>query len=359
MYNSCIVVFPSVYSQNKLNILKDNIRKILKIKNQKFTKIITDEKIIIIHANDPVFASSSICMLTGINKVAIARKVDNEFDVVVNEITKITSDLLLNNEKFYIKVDKNNSKYISKDIEIAATSSIIEKIKNRNIKPANENECDKIIVSHLTKSNAYICIFVDDGVGGSPYNAQKTRILCCVYNEISFIICIKCIKAGFDVKIIACYQSYKDLIKTTKLVNKIISKVPKEKIELEFFKLDRKMNSIDFILVSNIISVKIAQKNNIKWVQLPLPPNVVPMNVIDYIMKNIYKKKMNPVLSLHDLIINESLKKEIKKLTKLKINKTIQNSIHENIANKAFQNRKKIIVNNETYDMHKILDKLK
>ena len=55
---SFVVVFPSTFSQKKIPLLKDNIKKILKIKNQQYNSIKTDDSVIIIDANDPVFASS-------------------------------------------------------------------------------------------------------------------------------------------------------------------------------------------------------------------------------------------------------------------------------------------------------------
>ena len=55
-----------------------NIKKILKIQNQGFQKIRKDDSIIVVEANDPVFASSTINLLFGIDKVAIAKEIKNE-----------------------------------------------------------------------------------------------------------------------------------------------------------------------------------------------------------------------------------------------------------------------------------------
>ena len=85
--NAFVVVFPADFAKNKLNYLIPNIKKILKIRGQEFQKVRRDNSIIIVDANDPVFASSAINLLFGIKKVAIAKQVKNDFRTVVSEIT--------------------------------------------------------------------------------------------------------------------------------------------------------------------------------------------------------------------------------------------------------------------------------
>ena len=76
---SYVVVFPTIFSKNKISQLIINIKKILKIKNQQFKSVKRDGDIILVDANDPVFASSAINLLFGIKKIAITRQVKNNF----------------------------------------------------------------------------------------------------------------------------------------------------------------------------------------------------------------------------------------------------------------------------------------
>jgi len=55
-----VIVFPSIFSKNKVCSLMTNIKKVLKIQNQKLYKIRKEGDIIIVEADDPVFASSAI-----------------------------------------------------------------------------------------------------------------------------------------------------------------------------------------------------------------------------------------------------------------------------------------------------------
>lgn len=124
---SYVVVFPTIFSKNKIPDLVSNIKKILKMKNQEFKSVKRDGDVILVDANDPVFASSTINLLFGIEKIAIARQIDNNFKDIVSEITSIGGNLLLRGEKFLVKVEGTSKGFVTKDAEIAATSDIIEK----------------------------------------------------------------------------------------------------------------------------------------------------------------------------------------------------------------------------------------
>ena len=67
-----IVVFPTIFSLNKIDYLISNISKILKMKNQSYSKIQQNDSVIIVDAKDPVIASSIIGTLFGIDRIAIA-----------------------------------------------------------------------------------------------------------------------------------------------------------------------------------------------------------------------------------------------------------------------------------------------
>ena len=185
-----IVVFPSAFSKNKASSLITNIKKVLKIQNQEFRKIRKEGDVIIVEADDPVFASSAINTLFGIKGVAIAKRVTNDFESIVNGISKVATDIFLNGERFLVEIEGYAKGFTTKDIELAATSSLIEKTAEMGIKPGTSKKYDRKLYVWLTKLNAYICIYYDNGLGGVPNNSQHKEIICCIFDELSAVSCL-------------------------------------------------------------------------------------------------------------------------------------------------------------------------
>jgi len=111
---SYVVVFPTVFSKNKIPQLIINIKKILKIQNQEFKSVKRDGDIILVDANDPVFSSSAINLLFGVEKIAIARQVKNDFQKVVSEITTVGGNLLLKGKDFLLKLKEHQRDFLQK-----------------------------------------------------------------------------------------------------------------------------------------------------------------------------------------------------------------------------------------------------
>jgi len=146
---SYVVVFPTIFSKNKISELILNIKKILRMKNQQFKSVKRDGDIILIDANDPVFASTTINLLFGIEKIIIAKQIKNKFEEIVSEITSISGNLLLKGEKFLVSVEGISKGFVVKDIEIAATSNIIEKKSKLGAHPGTNKKYDKMLYTFL------------------------------------------------------------------------------------------------------------------------------------------------------------------------------------------------------------------
>src|SRR3989338_9085801 len=283
---SYVVVFPTVFSKNKIPQLIINIKKILKIQNQEFKSVKRDGDIILVDANDPVFSSSAINLLFGVEKIAIARQVKNDFQNIVSEITTVGGNLLLKGEKFLVRVEGTTKGFFPKDIEIAATSNIIEKKANMGARPGTEENFDKLLYTYLTKNYAYVCIFSDKGQGGIPYQSQNKNAICGVYDEISAISCFETIKQGFDSKIIVCYRQKSELMNLVKMINQIIPRLVKQEVILEFFNVKINQTGIKnyLIFVNSILEIMLheAKSNKISHISLALSPLIFSTNFIDY-----------------------------------------------------------------------------
>ncbi|MGI0101713.1 MAG: thiamine biosynthesis protein [Nitrosotalea sp.] len=293
-----LVVFPSVFSLNKMNDLETGISTILKIKKQSFTCVRKNDSVIIVEANDPVFASSAIGSLFGIDRIAIAKEVKNQFDTVLSTITSTSMNLLLKGEKFYIKVEGKATDYLTKDLEVAATSSLIERAIDLQAKPGLELDQSRLLYTYLTESYAYVCIFVDKGLGGIPYSSQKEPILCCMYDELSAIACLQSIKMGFDLKMLVSYSSDSDLLKIAKMINRMLPSIVQEKITLQFCKMPKTQDQLMKILAMIYLMVSIASSKKIKRIALPILPFAFPIWFIEDSMKVVSQKNLMPWLPL-------------------------------------------------------------
>ena len=363
---SYVVVFPSIFSKNKIPQLIKNIKKILKIKNQKYNSVKRDGDIILIDANDPVFASSAINLLFGIEKIAITRQVKNDFQNIVSEITTIGGNLLLKGEKFLVRVEGISKGFIVKDVEIAATSNIIEKKSNLGAHPGTDEKFDKLLYTYLTKNHAYICIFTDKGKGGIPYQSQEQQVICAVFDEISAISCYETIKQGYDTKIIVCYRQESELMNLAKMINQIIPRLVQDEIKIEFFnlKINSNGNKNYLIYLNSIIEILLSFSN--KRISLSLSPLIFSGNFIDNALNRVFTKKKIPIIPLtgvdNQLFLEAKeigLERSIKKLEKMiSVRSNDVPKVSKTDIEFAFNTKKEVFVKLGVNNVHDILDSL-
>ncbi len=363
---SYVVVFPTIFSKNKIPQLISNIKKILKIKDQQFKSVKRDGEIILVDANDPVFASSAINMLFGIKEIAIARQIKNNYQEIVSEITNVGGNLLLKGEKFLVKVEGISKGFVVKDVEIAATSNIIEKKSKLGAHPGTEQDFDKLLYTFLTKDNAYICIFSDKGKGGVPYQSQSQKTICAIYDELSAVSCYETIKQGYDTKIIVCYRQKSELMNLAKIVNQIIPRMVQEKIEIEFFYLKINPKGVKNYLTYVNSILEIMLQSPIKRVSLGLSPQIFSSDFIDFSLNQVFTKKKIPLIplsgvdtSLFDEAKEIGLERNIKKLESIvSINSDEIPLFAKKEVETALKTKKVISIQVGPNNVHDILDSL-
>ena len=369
--NILVAVFPSTFSQNKIKPLMTNIKKILKIQNQKFSKIKQEGDIIIVETDDPVFTSSTINSLFGIKGVAIAKQVTNNFEEIVNGISKVGENIFLEGEKFLIQVEGSAKGFITKDVEIAATSALIEKTAKKGVRPGTAEKHDKQLYVYLTKASAYICIYYDKGLGGIPNNSQNKKSICCVFDELSAVSCIETIKHGLDVKIIICFTKESELLNLVKMVNQLIHRTVKSKIDLEFYKIlvNKRSSHLLLIEITTELLTRIAKSAGIKRISLSLSPLIHPMNFLENIVMQVHKKNLIPYIPLSGLdddvlasakeIGLEKYLPKIKKYGKSKFyDSNKSKEAIKKIVDKTVITKKIVSVRTGPNNVHEILDKI-
>ena len=364
--NTYIVIFPSIFAENKIALLMANIKKILKNHSENFTKISRDGKLILVDANDPVLASSTIGLLFGIRKIVIAKQIQNDFKSVVDEITRVGSSLLLKGEKFYVNVDGVPKGYVIKDVELSATSSLIDKNKKVNASPGTKENHDKLLFTYITKSNAYVSMFDDKGLGGTVNNSQNEKIICGISDEFSAISCLETIKQGFEVKIVIFYQKYSDLVNLVKILTKIVPRTLQVQSEIDFCKVEINNNLISKIFVFTEVLSKIALNEKISFISLSLSPLMFPSSIIKKLQARVFEIGLTPIIPLSgiDSDIFENAKEiglekyigKIEKFLKTKITQKQEGKISKKKIDNIVTNKKAIIVKFSPNMVHDILD---
>lgn len=363
---SYVVVFPTIFSKNKIPQLIENIKNILKIKNLEFKSVKREGEIILVDANDPVFASSAINFLFGIEKIAIARKTKNDFQTIVSEITSVGGNLLLKGERFLVKVEGTSKGFLPKDIEIASTANIIEKKSNLGAQPGTEEKYEKLLYTFLTKNNSYICIYSDKGNGGIPYKSQSKQTICAIYDELSAISCYETIKQGYDARIIVCFRQKSELINLIKIINQIIPRLVKKQIEIEFynFKINSSGNK-NYLLYVNLILYLLLEQPE-KRISLPLLPQIFSSDFIDSSIEQVFENEKIPLLPLAGVdskifayAKEIGIEKNLKKLEKIiRINSTEIPKVSKKIVDDSLSTKKVISVEIGPNNVHDILDSL-
>ena len=364
--DTLVVVYPSLFAENKINQLIDNIKKILKIKNLKFGKIIKDDFLVCIEADDPVFVSSAIGLLFGIKQIVIAKKIKNDFKTIVTQIGEIGSNLLLKGEKFFVKADGHTKGFVIKDLELAATSELIQKNQKISAKPGTESKHDKLLQIYVTKSNAYVCIFVDDGLGGTVNNSQLQKSICYITDEFSAINCFETIKQGFDVKPIICHETREDLIHLVKILDKLLPRMLRLDVNLEFHKIPKFEKNSEGILskISLVteISIKVAKQEKISHVSLAISPLIFTSKYVENLQKQVFNANLIPHIALSgidsEIIRNAKeigMDKYISKIEKFAKTNFTQTKVKQN---KGKISKKIIKIRLGPNNVHTILDSL-
>ena len=294
---SYVVVFPTVFSRRDIRQLIKNIKDILRIRRQQFKSVKRDGDVVLVHANDPVFASSAIGLLFGIEKIAIARCVRNDFDSIVKEIATTGGNLLLKGERFLVRVEGTTSGFLAGDVEIAATSKIIEERSSAGARPGTKENHDKVLYAYLTRDNAYVCIFLDQGSGGATHKQSGQKTACAIYDEVSAVSCLEAIKQGHDVRIMVFYRQESELIWLVRIVNRIMPRLVRSEAELEFFNLKIRPGTKNYqVYVRSILEVMLRGQDG--RISLALSPLVVSADFTDGMVQEVFRAGKIPVLPL-------------------------------------------------------------
>lgn len=258
-----LLIFPSSLSLNRKTKLIDVVKKKLLLSNVKVNKITIEEGCIAFEVTDVIKAAVVTVELFGICQVAVAKCIPNGFTDVVATIVKTGKQIILPEEKFFIRVrtsSKAKISYIGRDVEFASSGNLIAELSPIASKPAkNEYEANKVILSYIGKHSAYVCLQIDTALGGIPSGSQKEKLVCGIHNILSSLSCMLAVKCGFIPDFLIMYTNEDDLKENAKLFGFIAPKmsVKKYRIRLIHIDLPDKYNHHLKLMLQEGISIRI------------------------------------------------------------------------------------------------------
>lgn len=331
MNENVLLVFPSTFSTNKIGDLKSTIKNALESHDLECDDIVLDNGLLLVDIKDAVTAASIVSDLFGVDKVAVANKTSSKFAELVAAIVDAGKKILHEGETFAVKVTANNKDYVGRDVEFAATASLIGELSKLNIKAVDEQECNKLIYVHLSKNSAYVCLFVDKGMNGLPLGSQNEHLLCSLHNSLSALSCLMAVKCGFNSKLVLIKINEDNFREGAKHVELIAKRLGKKRIKLDIATFEISNNGSQLLAVEKLSSVllaKLSSQYKIKNIALPLSTAIFPAWFISDIVRDVAKVATPwlPLMFMSDELYTNAKNLGLKEAHLTEINSTSRTS---------------------------------
>jgi len=157
-----------------------------------------------------------------------------------------------------------------------------------------------------------------------------------------------------------------------KMVNQIIHRTVKPKINLEFYKIrvNKKLTSLLLTEITAKMLVRIAATNSIKRISLGMSPLIFPVDFVESLIKQVHNKDLIPYFPLSGLDDNvfetakeiglEKYLSRIKKLGSSKFYNFKQSPKKiEKIVEESIMSKKTVSVSVGPNNVHEILDEVR
>lgn len=365
--DTCVVIFPSIHSRGMMPLLASNVRRILRIKEQGFDGITRDGPVLVVSAHDPVFASSAIALLSGVEKVAIAKRTKKDPGTLAPVIADVGSRLLLSTDRFLVRVEGIAKGFVPEDVETAATSAILDG-KRHGAGPGTPQRHDKLLYAFLAGGSAYVCIFTDKCAGGLPYGAQRRDAVCCVHDELSAVSCYETLRQGYRIRMAVCYSGQAELIRAAKAISRIIPRTASREVEINFYRMRQWSGGyLGRTAASVAVSLRLADGLRLRHVSLPVSPLVHPADYVDECVAGVVERGLVPVMPLGgmgDDLLNAARRiglddKSIRSMERVAGHRTGRTKMYAGAdTHNAVESERRILVRPGPNNVHDMLDAL-
>lgn len=283
-----VVAMPTVFAEKRAALLARNIKSALKSACQPFKSVARDGPLVVVEgAADPVLASAAVGMLSGVQRVGIARRAGATLADAAEAVSQAAGTILLEGEMYLVKAEGRPRGYVPGDLEMAATSAIIEKHAGIGAKPGTPARHDRELYAYVTAKHSYACLFADRGVGGVSAGTHPEPVACCMFDGLSAAACLEAIRQGYDVRMSVAYTTEAELRRLAKAAGRLVPRTAAsllngESVGIEFIRIKKAAGGrAARLLASCLLAAKMAKESGIKRAVLPVSPVVDSQAAID------------------------------------------------------------------------------
>ena len=233
-----IVMEPTIKSISFLKFLKKSANDLLKSNEYKPKSIKTEGFYVIIFLRDDsqlVQATELLRKISGVSYVFIAAVLNLEYDTLSRSILSIATKLIMNGEKYLIKIETSKltkSKddeftYFKHDLEFFIQTELSSQVKGL-IPVQDESHADKILYILIGNDIALISLLVLKGSDCMPFNFLQADVACPIYDDCSLLSLVQVLDSGYMPMPVFFFDNQLDLIQKIRKFDEIIRNYPIE-----------------------------------------------------------------------------------------------------------------------------------
>ncbi len=235
-----IVMEPTIKSISFMKFLKKSAVALLKSNNYKPESIKTEGFYLIIFLHDDsqlVQATELLRKISGLLYIFIGVVMNLEYVTLSNNVLSIANKLLLNGEKYLIRIETSKlteSKdddftYFRHDLEFFIQTELSSKALDL-VPVQDESQADKILYILIGNKIAFISLLVLKGSDCTPFNFLQDVVLCPVYDDCSLLSLVQVLDSGYMPLPIFFFRNRSQLIKIIRKFDEIIRNYPIDSI---------------------------------------------------------------------------------------------------------------------------------
>ncbi|MEM3733464.1 MAG: THUMP domain-containing protein [Nitrososphaerales archaeon] len=282
------VVKPSAETAAQIDLLKHLLIESLPSFTDSKYSIKVKGDIIEVEAQNLVEVAETISRFSGVAYVALAERVNPEFDEVLQAIVRMGKKGIFEKERFMVKVETTqNLNFEPKDLESLATSILIGEVSDRGAKP-DEKKPDKVVYALVTKEDAYIFTHRYLGSCGLPCGSLGECVIVVEPTVRSLVNAWLTQRAGFDAKYIIINQpqpSSKLLYHSFEVFTLLRRCMPKKIVQVFYVDAANRYRTGDgsysWFEFTATLALKAAKETNVNAVSLPLILGGSATNVVE------------------------------------------------------------------------------